>query len=110
LQPAVLLLFEGDGVRRFDFAFGIGISFGSAASAAATAEAPPRPSSRRGRIPGRIHSSGTGDSTALVAREGQSFLDNLIARLSQSWTFEPLTLNQRVAGSTSVAGRPIFHQ
>ena len=38
---------------RFDFALVIGISFGCAATIAATTEAPPRLSSRRGRIPKR---------------------------------------------------------
>jgi hypothetical protein len=38
---------------RFDFALVIGISFGFAATIAATTEAPPRLSSRQGRIPKR---------------------------------------------------------
>jgi hypothetical protein len=99
LRPAVLLLFEGDGVRRFDFAFGIAISFGSAASVTATTEAPPRPSRRRGRMPERVSALGT-VSVALCLGEGLSFLDNLIDGLGQSEHLEPLTLNQRVPGSS----------
>src|SRR4029453_17031597 len=48
---AVLRLLECDWVRRFEVGLCIGISFGSAGFSAATTEAPPRPSSRRGRIP-----------------------------------------------------------
>ena len=56
LRPIVLLL-ECDEVLRFDFALDIGISFGLAASSAATTDAPPRPSSRLGRIPERAYRS-----------------------------------------------------
>src|SRR6266571_6941903 len=57
-----------------------------AASFAATTTAPPRPCSRRGRIP-RASRAQNGHSTALVADECQSFLDNVIASLGQigSW-------------------------
>src|SRR4029453_8660878 len=48
---AVLRLLECDWVRRFEVGLCIGISFGSAAFSAPPTEAPPRPSSRRGRIP-----------------------------------------------------------
>ena len=47
--------------------------------------------------------AGSQDALAVlspVPYEGQSFLDNLIARLAQS---EPLTLNQRVQGSSPCA-------
>jgi hypothetical protein len=49
----VLLSFARDAGVRFDFALVIGISFGFAATIAATTEAPPRLSSRQGRIPKR---------------------------------------------------------
>ena len=57
LRSIVFLLLERDEVLRFDFALDIGISFGLAASSAATTDAPPRPSSRRGRIPKRAYRS-----------------------------------------------------
>jgi hypothetical protein len=44
---------------------------------AATTTAPPRPCSRRGRIP-RARRARNGHSTALFAAECQSFLDNLL--------------------------------
>jgi len=49
-----------------------------AASFAATTTAPPRPWSRRGRIP-RARRARNGHSTALFAAECQFFLDNVIA-------------------------------
>src|SRR5215204_2183267 len=57
LRPTVFLPSECDVVLRFDFALDIGISFGLAASSAATTDAPPRPSSRRGKIPKRAYRS-----------------------------------------------------
>ena len=48
----MLSFVRGAGLR-FDFALVIGISFGCAATIAATTEAPPRLSSRQGRIPKR---------------------------------------------------------
>ncbi|MFZ0348320.1 MAG: hypothetical protein WAM03_09280, partial [Pseudolabrys sp.] len=63
----------------------IRISFGSAASRRRTTEAPPRPSSRRGRIPELALSLGTGQSSALFAEESQSFLDSLIAGIDLSF-------------------------
>jgi hypothetical protein len=53
LLVLVLLSFARDAAVRFDFALVIGISFGFAATIAATTEAPPRLSSRQGRIPKR---------------------------------------------------------
>src|SRR5262249_9234172 len=66
---------------------------------AATTTAPPRPCSRRGRIP-RAWRARTGHSTVLFAVECQSFLDNVIARLGQtgSWNNPHLP-----AGLTSTA-------
>src|SRR5215831_13602629 len=55
-----------------------------AASFAATTTAPPRPCSRRGRIPeGAPRRARNGRTTALFAAECQSFLDNVIAGLAQ---------------------------
>src|SRR5262249_12419344 len=48
---------------------------------AVTATAPPRPCSRRGRIPEGVSRAQNGHSTALFAYECQSFLDNVIAQL-----------------------------
>jgi len=42
-------------------------------------------------------------STAPIAQKSQFFLDNVIAGLGQSWAFEPLTLNERVQGSSPCA-------
>jgi hypothetical protein len=53
LRLTVFLPAECDAVLRFDFALVIGISFGLTANSVATTEAPPRLSSRRGRIPKR---------------------------------------------------------
>jgi hypothetical protein len=53
-----------------------------AASLAATTAAPPRPCSRRGRIPRRYRAR-NGHTTALFAGKCQSFLDNLITVLRQ---------------------------
>ena len=103
MRPAVLLLFEGDGVRRFDFAFGIGISFGSAASVAATTEAPPRPSSRRGRIPKRVSALGTVSVTLCLRAKASLFSIILLLVWANPEHLEPLTLNQRVAGSSPAA-------
>ena len=50
---------------------------------AATAAAPPRPCSRRGRIP-KASRARNGHTTALFAAECQSFLDNVIAGLEQT--------------------------
>jgi len=49
----------------------------------ATTAAPPRPCSRRGRIP-RARRARNGHSTALFANECQSFLDNVIAGFRQT--------------------------
>src|SRR5436190_19271329 len=53
------------------------------ASFAATTTAPPRPCSRRGRIPKRALRAWNAHTTALFAYECQSFLDNFIAGLGQ---------------------------
>jgi hypothetical protein len=73
--------------------FDIGILYRFLTPIAATTEAPPRPSGRRGRIPERAMSPGTDHTTALLADECQSFLDNLIAGLGQmrSWN-DPMAL------------------
>src|SRR5436190_7629499 len=57
------------------------------ASFAATTTAPPRPCSRRGRIPKRALRAWNAHTTALFVYECQSFLDNFIAGLGQigSW-------------------------
>src|SRR5215467_4061203 len=49
-----------------------------------TTEAPPRPWSRRGRISERPHAPAIDDSTAPIAAECQSFLDNVIAGWGRS--------------------------
>ncbi len=53
-----------------------------------------------GQDPGACQRPGTDRSTALFEEEGQSFLDNFIACLGNSEHLEPLTLNQRVPGSS----------
>jgi hypothetical protein len=66
-----LLSFADDAGVRFDFALVIGISFGCAAIIAATTEAPPRLSSRQGRIPKRSQRPET-DTVPLCLREEAS--------------------------------------
>jgi hypothetical protein len=56
-----------------------------------------------GQDPEARLSPGIECSTAPIAQKSQFFLDNVIAGLSQSWAFEPLTLNQRVQGFESFA-------
>jgi hypothetical protein len=56
-----------------------------------------------GQDPEARQSPGIECSTAPIAQKSQFFLDNVIAGLGQSWAFEPLTLNQRVAGSSPAA-------
>ena len=60
-----------------DFATEILRSVGTASCR--TTEAPPRPKGRRGRISGSAPAPGIADSTAPVAAECQSFLDNVVA-------------------------------
>jgi len=74
----VLLLFERDGVWRFDFALVIGISFGSAVHRRHR-RSPTSAIKPAGQDPGTRLSSETSHSTALFAGECQPFLDNLIA-------------------------------
>jgi hypothetical protein len=81
----------------------IGISFGSAASPAATTEAPPRSSSRRGRIPERAFRSELARVALWLLRKASPFWIILLLVLTFSEHLEPLTLNQRVQGSSPCA-------
>src|SRR5262249_13632393 len=65
------------------FAIGILHCVGAASFAAATTAAPPRPCSRRGRVPEDASRARNGHSTALFSNECQSFLDNVIASLGR---------------------------
>ena len=71
LRVLILLSFSRDASLRLDVALVIGISFGCAATIAATTEAPPRRTSRRGRIPKRSQASEL-DTVPLSVREKAS--------------------------------------
>ena len=89
LRPTVFLPSECDVVLRFDFAMDIGISFGFAASSAATTEAPPRPSSRRGRIPERAYRSELATLPLCWLRKASPFWIILLLVLAASEHVEP---------------------
>src|SRR3977135_467343 len=71
--------------ERFFEDFGIGIlpSVYGRVLRRPTTEAPPRPTSRRGRIPGALMIPGLDDSTAPIADECHSFLDNVVAQFGR---------------------------
>jgi len=83
---AACRLHDCDEVRCFELRLRIRISFGFAASPARTTEAPPRPLSRRGRIPERAYRPETGHTSALFEHKSQSFLHNLIADFRPEWS------------------------
>jgi hypothetical protein len=68
--------------------------FGAASFAATTTTAPPWPSSRRGRIP-RAPRARNGYTTALLACECQSFLDNVIAGFGSTGSWNDPCLRSR---------------
>jgi hypothetical protein len=72
-----------DAIRCFLTDLAIEILHSIEAACAATTEAPPRPSSRRGRISKRPRDPETDNITAPIAAESQSFLDNLLAQIER---------------------------
>jgi hypothetical protein len=68
--------------ERFLTDFDIKILRSVEAASRRTTEAPPRPSGRRGRISEHPYALGIGHSTAPIAAECQSFLDNVVAQFA----------------------------
>ena len=91
----------GSGVSNWACASGSPSVF--AASLAATTEAPPRPSSRRGRIPERAYRPELVTRPLCLRRKASPFWIMLLLVWAHPEHLEPLTLNQRVQGPSPCA-------